>query len=76
MPIKIKRVSPKEGLAVGVSQSAVSRVFTPGASVSKKTDYVVAGADAGSKLTKAQAIGVPVIDEDTLVAILAGEKDA
>jgi DNA ligase (NAD+) len=40
-------------------------------SVSKKTDFVVAGADAGSKLTKAQELGVSVIDETDLLKMLS-----
>ena len=45
-------------------------------SVSKKTDYVVAGADAGGKLVKAQALGVAIIDEAQMREMISNEQGA
>lgn len=43
-------------------------------SVSKKTSYVVAGTQAGSKLTRAQSLGVPVIGKEQLLSMLSGKE--
>jgi DNA ligase (NAD+) len=46
----------------------------PAGSISRKTDYLVAGENAGSKLAKAQELGVTVLDEPGFVALLAGDR--
>jgi DNA ligase (NAD+) len=79
------RGGPLQGLAIVLTgtlptltrEEAKSRIEAAGGkvtgSVSKKTSYVVAGEDAGSKLDKARALGVPILDEAKLLEMLAGE---
>jgi DNA ligase (NAD+) len=45
-------------------------------SVSKKTDMVIAGEAAGSKLVKAQELGIPVIDEAEMIRLLSESEGA
>ena len=45
-------------------------------SVSKKTSYVLAGENAGSKLDKARSLGIPVVDEATFLQMASGKADA
>jgi DNA ligase (NAD+) len=81
-----RAATPAEGPLVGKTlvltgtlpnltrEDATQRVEAAGGkvtgSVSKKTDYLVAGADPGSKLTKAQELGTEVLDEDGLLKLL------
>ncbi len=48
--------------------------FNVSSSVSKKTSYLLCGKKAGSKLAKAESLGVPVIDEDELKALITGQN--
>ena len=56
----------------GISETIAAHGGKASSSVSKKTDYVLAGSDPGSKLAKAVELGVPVIDEASFKQLLQG----
>ena len=60
----------------GVKEAIISHGGKASSSVSKNTDYVVVGANAGSKAAKAEESGVPVLDEAAFEALLAGGSAA
>jgi DNA ligase (NAD+) len=63
-----------EGFSREAAEDAVRAAGgKPAGSVSKRTDYLVAGPGAGSKMAKATELGIPVIDEDGFRRLLAGE---
>jgi DNA ligase (NAD+) len=62
----------------GFTRDSIAEAITahggkPSSSVSKKTDYVLVGTDPGSKLAKAQELGVTIIDEARFLELLAGK---
>ena len=57
-----------------IAETITAHGGRPTGSVSKKTDYVLVGSDPGSKLAKAQELGVAIIDEAAFEALLRGDK--
>ena len=57
-----------------IAETITAHGGKPSSSVSKKTDYVLVGSDPGSKLAKAQELGVTIIDEAAFDALLQGDK--
>ncbi|TRZ56768.1 MAG: NAD-dependent DNA ligase LigA, partial [Streptomycetaceae bacterium] len=55
-----------------IAQTIIAHGGKAASAVSSKSDYVLVGTDPGSKLAKAQEIGVPVIDEARFKELLAG----
>jgi DNA ligase (NAD+) len=64
----MSREAAQEAIAAGGGKA--------GSSVSKKTDYLVAGENAGTKLAKAESLGVRVIDEDQFGRLLSEGPEA
>ena len=60
----------------GAKEAIISRGGKASGSVSKRTHFVVAGANAGSKLDKAQQLGLKVLDEEGFTALLEGGPEA
>lgn len=56
-----------------IAETITAHGGKPSSSVSKKTDYVLVGSDPGSKLAKAQELGVTIIDESRFLELLAGK---
>jgi DNA ligase (NAD+) len=56
-----------------IAETITAHGGKPSSSVSKKTDFVLVGSDPGSKLAKAQELGVTIIDESRFLELLAGK---
>ncbi|HZP15910.1 MAG TPA: BRCT domain-containing protein, partial [Nocardioides sp.] len=59
-----------------VKEAIISHGGKAASSVSKNTDYVVIGENAGSKAAKAEELGRPILDEEGFVRLLAGGPEA
>lgn len=83
-PMSITKGSPLYGKIVvatgklehytrdGIQNKLLEIGAIPASSVTKKTNYLIVGEKAGSKLTKAQQLGVPTLTEEEFEALLAG----